>query len=507
MAGALAVIAEINEKRATAVSEEIMKDGGEALAVTTDVADPASIDEMIEVVEDQYGRIDVLINNAGIFSTLEMRPFDQIPLEEWDRVLRVNLTGPFLCARAVLPAMRRARWGRIINVASGAVRLGRPNYLHYIATKGGTGRDEPVDGARARRRRHHRERHPAGRNLYRDRAQNGDAGAKGAHHWDAVHPTRRDSGRPCGSCAVSGLGSICLCHWSEYQSRWRRDRIMSGTPIVAIVAPGNMGAGIGRRLTENKVTVLTSLAGRSEESAKRAREAGIQPVEEHALAEADFLLSIIPPGDALDLARRLAPVLTASNRKLIYVECNAVSPATMQKIAKEIAATGCPFVGAGIIGPPPKPGSANTKIYASGPAAADLARLNDYGLIVRVLDGPVTAASALKMSYAGITKGFTALGATMMLAATRGGSAEALRNELAESRPDLLRYLSNQIPSMYSKAYRWVAELDEIASFIGDERAEHEMLVAAARLYERIADDFEKDKSEIGALARFLNKS
>jgi 3-oxoacyl-[acyl-carrier protein] reductase len=134
-AGARPVIAELNEKKAAAVSEEIMQAGGEALAVTTDVADPASINEMIEVVEDKYGRIDVLINNAGIFSTLEMRPFDQIPLEEWERVLRVNLTGPFLCARAVLPAMRRAKWGRIINVASGAVRLGRPNYLHYIATK------------------------------------------------------------------------------------------------------------------------------------------------------------------------------------------------------------------------------------------------------------------------------------------------------------------------------------------------------------------------------------
>jgi len=136
MAGARAIIAEVNEKKAAAVSEEIMKAGGEALAVTTDVADPASIKEMIEVVEDEYGRIDILINNAGIFSALEMRPFDQIPLEEWERVLRVNLTGPFLCARAVLPAMRRAKWGRIINVASGAVRLGRPNYLHYIATKG-----------------------------------------------------------------------------------------------------------------------------------------------------------------------------------------------------------------------------------------------------------------------------------------------------------------------------------------------------------------------------------
>jgi 3-oxoacyl-[acyl-carrier protein] reductase len=134
-AGACAVIAELNEKKAAAVSEEIMRDGGKALAVTTDVADEASIKEMIEVVEDEYGRVDVLINNAGIFSTLEMRPFDQIPLAEWERVLRVNLTGPFLCARAVLPAMRRAQWGRIINIASGAVRLGRPNYLHYIATK------------------------------------------------------------------------------------------------------------------------------------------------------------------------------------------------------------------------------------------------------------------------------------------------------------------------------------------------------------------------------------
>ncbi|MEP7030881.1 MAG: 3-oxoacyl-ACP reductase family protein [Pseudolabrys sp.] len=135
LAGANVVIAELNEQKAASVSGEIMAAGGDAFAVTTDVANEASIAEMIETVEDKYGRIDVLINNAGIFSTLEMRPFDQIPVAEWERVLRVNLTGPFLCARAVLPAMRRAKWGRIINIASGAVRLGRPNYLHYIATK------------------------------------------------------------------------------------------------------------------------------------------------------------------------------------------------------------------------------------------------------------------------------------------------------------------------------------------------------------------------------------
>ena len=86
------------------------------------------------------------------------------------------------------------------------------------------------------------------------------------------------------------------------------------TPSVAIIAPGSMGAGIGRRLTEHKVTVLTSLAGRTDASAKRAREAGMQPVEDRALAEADFLLSIVPPGDAVALARRLAAVLTAAKR-------------------------------------------------------------------------------------------------------------------------------------------------------------------------------------------------
>jgi 3-hydroxyisobutyrate dehydrogenase-like beta-hydroxyacid dehydrogenase len=204
------------------------------------------------------------------------------------------------------------------------------------------------------------------------------------------------------------------------------------------------------------------------------------------------------------LAKRLAPVLSAANKKPAYVECNAVSPRTMLAIADVVAATGASFVAAGIIGPPPKPGSTNTKIYTSGPHARDLAVLNGQGLIVRALDGPLAAASALKMSYAGITKGFTALGASMMLAATREGAAAALKAELGESRPDLLGYLTRQTPDMYGKAYRWVAELDEIASFVGEDHPEHEMLAAAARLYERIAEDVAGDKAETGALDAFL---
>ena len=278
------------------------------------------------------------------------------------------------------------------------------------------------------------------------------------------------------------------------------------TPTVAIIAPGNMGAGVAKRLTENKVTVLTALKGRSKASVARAREAGMQDVDERQLMEADFLLSIVPPGEAMALAKHFAPLLAAANRKPVYADCNAVSPATMTRIAAVIAETGAPFAAAGIIGPPPKPGSNNTKIYTSGLAAGQLATLGDYGLIVPVLDGPLTAASALKMSYAGITKGFTALGTTMMLAASRGGAAEALQAELADSRPDLLGYLSKMVPGMYSKAYRWVAELDEISEFVGKDHPESAMLAGAARLYERIADDFEGDKDEIAALDRFLGR-
>ena len=133
--GAKVVIAERNMDTACAVEKEIAAGNGHAVAIETDVADPASVERLGAEVARRYGRADVLINNAAIFSTLEMRPFEQIPLAEWEQVLRVNVTGPFLCARAMVPLMRKNKWGRVINMASGAVTLGRPNYLHYIASK------------------------------------------------------------------------------------------------------------------------------------------------------------------------------------------------------------------------------------------------------------------------------------------------------------------------------------------------------------------------------------
>lgn len=131
-AGALPVIAEIDEAKGQSVAREI---GNRAMAVQTDVADPGSLEAMVKTVLDAHGKVDVLINNAAIFTSLDMRPFWKIPLEEWDAVMRVNVTGCFLAARAVVETMRAAKFGRIINFSSAAVTMGRPNYTHYTTSK------------------------------------------------------------------------------------------------------------------------------------------------------------------------------------------------------------------------------------------------------------------------------------------------------------------------------------------------------------------------------------
>jgi 3-hydroxyisobutyrate dehydrogenase-like beta-hydroxyacid dehydrogenase len=278
-------------------------------------------------------------------------------------------------------------------------------------------------------------------------------------------------------------------------------------PVIAIVAPGMMGAAVGGRLTAHGLKVVTSLAGRSAESAARAKEAGMLAASDEEIAGADFVLSILPPGDAVALAQRLAPALSASNAKPIYVDCNAISPPTVERVAAAIAPTRCPFIDAGIIGspPPPKEGR-GPRFYASGSHAARFAMLRDYGLDVRVLDGPLSAASALKMSYAGITKGTQALGAVMMLAATRGGSADALFAELKASQPHMLNYFQRSLALMPPKAYRWVSEMQEIANFVGADPASHELYSGAAHFYEEIARDFEGDQKQVSALMAFLDK-
>jgi L-threonate 2-dehydrogenase len=279
------------------------------------------------------------------------------------------------------------------------------------------------------------------------------------------------------------------------------------TPVVAVIAPGMMGAAVGGRLAAHGLKVLTSLAGRSAETVARAKAAGIAAAADDEIARSDFILSILPPGDAVALAQRFAPALSASNAKPVYVDCNAISPKTVERVSAVLGPTGSPFVDAGIIGSPPEPKEgAGPRFYASGAHAPRFATLKQYGLDVRVLEGPMSAASAMKMSYAGITKGTQALAAVMMLAATRSGSADALFAELKSSQPQMLGYMQRSLSLMPPKAYRWIAEMQEIADFVGEDPAGHELYSGAAHFYEQIARDVDGDKHEVHALMAFLTK-
>jgi putative dehydrogenase len=277
-------------------------------------------------------------------------------------------------------------------------------------------------------------------------------------------------------------------------------------PDIAIIAPGQMGAAVARRLSDNGLKVVTSLERRSRDSVVRAAAASMLSVSLDEVAAADIFLSIVPPGEAENLAHRLAPILTRAPKKPLYVDCNAVSPRTVEAIAAIVETTGTRFVDAGIIGGPPKPGGAGPVFYLSGEKAGDVAALEEFGLVCKVLDGPIGAASALKMSYAGITKGLTALASVMILAATRAGTADALRRELGDSQPMLLAWFDRQIPSMFGKAYRWVAEMEEIAEFVAGDGAAQELFIGNAHFYERLAADFAGAKTESSRLALFFEK-
>ena len=137
--GASVVIAELDGTAGSAVAAELTTQGYAAFAVQTDVANETSVNHMAAQAIEKFGRIDVLVNNAAIFATVPMSrsPFDQISVDEWDRMMGVNVKGTWLACRAVVPQMRKQGYGKIINVSSGTALKGSPSRIHYVTSKAG----------------------------------------------------------------------------------------------------------------------------------------------------------------------------------------------------------------------------------------------------------------------------------------------------------------------------------------------------------------------------------
>lgn len=136
VASAGAAVAVLDLENAERTIEAVRATGAEAMALRADVSDAETVEQAMSTVAGLMGRIDGLVNNAGLYVSLERRPFWEIPVEEWDRVMAVNTRSVFVCSAAAVPHMRRNPGGRIVNISSDVVTFGMPNLLHYVASKG-----------------------------------------------------------------------------------------------------------------------------------------------------------------------------------------------------------------------------------------------------------------------------------------------------------------------------------------------------------------------------------
>jgi 3-hydroxyisobutyrate dehydrogenase-like beta-hydroxyacid dehydrogenase len=270
-------------------------------------------------------------------------------------------------------------------------------------------------------------------------------------------------------------------------------------PTVALLSPGAMGAVVGQVLRQHGATVITSLEGRSEASAARAREAGLEAVsdDDELVDRADLLLSILVPAEVVRVAERVAAAVKSTGSSLVFVDCNAVAPHTGRQVADIVAAAGATAVDAGIIGGPPRrPGT--TRFYASGAQADRFAVLGDYGLDVRVLGPEIGQASAFKMCYAAQTKGRYAIFLESLVTAARLGLYDELIAELQLSQMATYEDTARSLPGIPSKAGRWIGEMEEIAATFGGIGLPPQMFAGAAEVYRYVSEATAGDSADDG---------
>jgi 3-hydroxyisobutyrate dehydrogenase-like beta-hydroxyacid dehydrogenase len=253
---------------------------------------------------------------------------------------------------------------------------------------------------------------------------------------------------------------------------------------VGLLHPGEMGAAVGRCLVDAGHQVLWVPEGRSPATAARAEAAGLTGVPDVAeiVVRSDFIMSVCPPHAALDLAREV----TGFGFGGVYVDANAISPATARQIAARVEDCGASYVDGGIIGSPPV-ADRHARLYLSGVRAERVRQLFegtpvDGRVVERDLVG---AASAVKMAYASWTKGTAALLLVARALARAEGVEDALLAEWATSQPGLADRSDNAAGSATAKGWRWIGEMEQIAETMGAAGLPEGFHRAAAEVYRR----------------------
>jgi len=240
---------------------------------------------------------------------------------------------------------------------------------------------------------------------------------------------------------------------------------------IAILMPGDMGHAVGRVLREYGHDVVTCLQGRSAHTRSLAEAAGLRDVGTlpELVTQSDMILSILPPASAIAQAESVVAALreTDTGQGPVYVDCNAVSPATASRIGEAITKAGMAFIDAGIVGPAPGKG-ATPRFYVSGADLSPMTALDGQGIDVRAIGSEIGRASALKMVYAALTKGTWTLHTAILMAASRTGVLPELLEEYGASQTAALTAMRRMVPRLPADSARWAGEMDEIASTFAD---------------------------------------
>jgi 3-hydroxyisobutyrate dehydrogenase-like beta-hydroxyacid dehydrogenase len=258
---------------------------------------------------------------------------------------------------------------------------------------------------------------------------------------------------------------------------------------VGVVSPGDMGQAIAGRLKEAGFHVHTALDGRSSRTRELARAAGLTDCGsiEKLVSTCELVISVINPGEAPAVARQVAAAMKKTGRNIAFADLNAVSPQTARDGDRAIRDAGGIYIDGGIIGPPPRGEKDKPRIYVSGPDAYLMEAIVHPNLLIRVMSERIGDASGVKMCYAAMTKGTTALATELLVAARRLGVEQALEKELRESRSDVFDWQVRNIASMPPKAYRWVPEMQEIAKTFGELGMTRRIFEGATDIYAMVA--------------------
>lgn len=235
---------------------------------------------------------------------------------------------------------------------------------------------------------------------------------------------------------------------------------------IAIISPGELGSAVGGVLKEHGLGAIACLSGRSALTRERALAAGFRdvPTLEVLLEEADLVLSIMPPADAVEMAREVAAAMEATGHRPAYVDCNAISPDSSREAGKFITGAGGVYIDGGIIvGPPPWEGRVPV-FYVSGEETDPMTQLEGKGISVRVVGSEIGRASGLKMCSAALRKGTLALQTAVLIAAEAMGLGEEFEKEMLGSREALYRQMESGTRRLPSVAARYVGEMEEIAA-------------------------------------------